>query len=788
MPDPNSYQRVIRVKMLIVLGSVPTFGFGTPMFVSKFPASVAFPGREKAYAGSFGQVTQAILDDGFSETSPVYRMAGASLLSQPKIGEIYIGRQDELDASVTATMNAIVAENSDAWYPFAFDTREKNEIFELANWAEGRFHWYYGLTKDQDVINKVPGNIAELLNQSGFLHTALMYRDALSVAQAATVLTAAQTFSFFSGIVLSVAVDGGAPQAMSWVAAAASLEAANAQLYVFANGQNFLIAMNGGPQQNIVLNATPASNTALQAEPYPLAPGLTITAKADGGLVQVATILGTAGEQTSQNAEDFALADLDTLTMEADGIATPIVTFHAVDFIDITNAKAAEVASVINAQVPTVFAFDNGLGAVSIRSRTFGTASSMEITGGTANTVGKLNFPVVVDQGTGDAPDLAEMSAADLAIRLNADYTGMTADVNAGRIRLTSDTAGKKSQVQVVGGTGNPFVNFDATPIFGTGDADNIAAMTAAELAAKFSASLVGSKGSVNVDTVVITSTILGLQSSIEILGGTATPIAGFPLGLVQGTGDVNNIKQVTAQEIASKFNDVVLGAVAQLSGIKAKLSSNLKGDGSKLAFSGDAKNILQLPDQVVGLGTDEDYLECSHLGRCLVVDLDQEQTNWNNQAIPGRIGDPLREDQKNYLKSVSCNFLDKIGPQSVIRWGTMVKTEFYMDQRTTTDWVQARMTEAYNRWLTNNAEALKKIPYTQKGIDAAESVYRSVMERAESAQHVDERWRDLVNFPRRETVSVTDLNGRVLRGLKGGAFFVPGINEVEVTVTLQVG
>lgn len=786
MPNPNSRNRWIRIDMLIVVGSVPTFGFSNPLFVSQFSPTPAFPGRIKEYSGSSDAILSAAIDDGFSSTSVVYRQLRAGLSSTPKIGSIYIGREDPLDASVTDTMNAISAENSDGWYSFAYDTRDKTKILELANWAEPTFHWYMGLSKDQDIIDQTPGNIGELLHDAGYERTALIYRDSISVAQAAMAQTAAETFPFYNGIQLIIKVDGGLGQPVTWTGTAASQTSANAGPFDLAPNDNLLIKVDGEPEQNISILAKAASVTTNLSEPFELAPDQKVAVKVDGGPVKEATFIGTAGQSDAQNAENYDLNDGENLLIAADGNPAVDIVFDAADFPNIDAVTASEAAQYINVNHAGVFAFAEG-GVLKVRSRTFGSGSSVEVQGGSANAA--FGFNLVLFPGAGDAVNLAAATAQDVVDRLNTDLTGLVATDEGGRVKVTSDTFGTSSQIQVTGGTANLFLQFPQTPVSGAGDVADIDAATSDELVAKFSSAIVGATSSKSGGgEVVISSLVEGLASKIEITGGTMNAVLGFPLGEVQGAGNVQDLKNVTAQEVANQILADVNGLTAEVAGLKVKISSNIKGEASQLEFSGDAQAILQLPDQVNGIGTDEDYADCAYLGRMLVLDLDARQGNWNNQPIPGYVGDPLTEATKNYLKSKSINFLDKAAGNTVFRWGTMAKREFYIDQRTTVDWLHARLSEAYDAWFLANAQALQKIPFTQDGINAAQSVARGIFVRAEGAGHIDGRWRDLMSFPLREDIPVADLNARKLRFIELGGFFVPGINEIEVTVKLQVG
>lgn len=93
---------------------------------------------------------------------------------------------------------------------------------------------------------------------------------------------------------------------------------------------------------------------------------------------------------TSGNTELFALSNGQTLTVKVDGqSAEQTVTFLTGDFVDISNATAAEVASVISTQLSSPSATGGtAAGAVTITSDSGGT---IQVTGGTANAV--LGFP-----------------------------------------------------------------------------------------------------------------------------------------------------------------------------------------------------------------------------------------------------------------------------------------------------------------------------------------------------------------------------------------------------------
>jgi hypothetical protein len=213
------------------------------------------------------------------------------------------------------------------------------------------------------------------------------------------------------------------------------------------------------------VSGTPASGTILSsiAGPYDLEPGDTLDVQIDGGGTQTATFLATAGATESGNAQPFALANGDTLTVKIDGGSTQTITFLTGSFVSIGAATALEVAAVINAGIVGAKAtVTSGGTKVTITSDKRGTASSVEVTGGTANAVGKLNFPTSVNSGTGNVANIDSVTAAEVAARLTASVAGASSVVEAGKVRITSSTTGVTSTVQVMASsTADDEIGFD---------------------------------------------------------------------------------------------------------------------------------------------------------------------------------------------------------------------------------------------------------------------------------------------------------------------------------------
>lgn len=102
----------------------------------------------------------------------------------------------------------------------------------------------------------------------------------------------------------------------------------------------------------------------------------------------------------SASAETFALVNGQTLGIQVDGGATQTVLFVTGDFASIGAATAIEVSDAINANATGIECLD-ALGFLFMQSDTDGSASSIQVVGGTSNAV--LGFPVTLVAGMNEA-------------------------------------------------------------------------------------------------------------------------------------------------------------------------------------------------------------------------------------------------------------------------------------------------------------------------------------------------------------------------------------------------
>lgn len=100
-------------------------GFGTPMFMYQHALESA------RLAGPF-TTAQEVLDAGHANGSPPHLFAQALLRQSPRPRSFYIGRADAADADVGASLEAIVAANTGAWYAGFMESRDTTDILDWA--------------------------------------------------------------------------------------------------------------------------------------------------------------------------------------------------------------------------------------------------------------------------------------------------------------------------------------------------------------------------------------------------------------------------------------------------------------------------------------------------------------------------------------------------------------------------------------------------------------------------------------------------------------------------------
>jgi hypothetical protein len=232
---------------------------------------------------------------------------------------------------------------------------------------------------------------------------------------------------------------------------------------------------NGGSQ----LYWTRIVHTTVQGDPT------TKTSAAGSSTIQTATAAATAGSITSA-VQPYGLADGDDFDVAIDGGGPQTKTISA-------TAASRESAS-------GPFDLENGW------------TLQIAIDGGSTltKTFASSEF------GNVDAATPAEVVASLNAFFASQNAGAVASVTSTTKVTITSNRKGTGSGVNVVGGTANAAFAFTTGNVAGTGNVSNVAAVTAAELAAVLS-TLTGCVVSVVSGAVKITSSTTGPSSSVQV-------------------------------------------------------------------------------------------------------------------------------------------------------------------------------------------------------------------------------------------------------------------------------
>ncbi|MEP0841225.1 MAG: phage tail protein [Phycisphaerae bacterium] len=195
----------------------------------------------------------------------------------------------------------------------------------------------------------------------------------------------------------------------------ARLEGASAGPFLLADGDRIVVAVNGGADQEAVFNGTPASVTAVNSGPFAVAAGDTLLVRIDDG-----------PEQT------LVFPDLGA------------------------SASASDVAAAINERVLGGKAVADPVAGLSIASDTAGTASKVQVTGGTANAA--LGFPAGAVSGTGNVARIRAATATEVKTVLEAAVIGVVVEPDVGgAIDLRTVATGAAASIQARAATASVF-------------------------------------------------------------------------------------------------------------------------------------------------------------------------------------------------------------------------------------------------------------------------------------------------------------------------------------------
>jgi hypothetical protein len=199
--------------------------------------------------------------------------------------------------------------------------------------------------------------------------------------------------------------------------------------------------------------AGPAKAVSTNPAPWLVSTGQTLAVIVDGGSTLTTTFTGAAAFVQSSTAT-FDLANGETMLVGVDsyaGGAPQTITFTTSQFVSIAAATAAEVAAVFNAQFIGGAAIVTS-NKVQFQSDTIGTASVLNVTGGTALTA--LGLTVTEHVGSGNCANLNAVQSAEAIALLTAAASGaFVATYAESALTLASAGAGTSHTIQVTSGS-----------------------------------------------------------------------------------------------------------------------------------------------------------------------------------------------------------------------------------------------------------------------------------------------------------------------------------------------
>ena len=738
MADPNNINDIIDITVQLVDGVPSAAGFSKPLFVSKFAASASFPDRYKAYSGSAAIIDALLAADGFAAGVAPRAMAAAALAQKAPPVTVLVGRWDPGDATLVVALDAIKTEldlaNIDGYAVHPDPTvATDGDLFEGAQWADGKFALFAGQTKSASVYNNTPGNLAEQVLALDTLNTTLLWHDAAVASNLgpATMISLVETFAVPDGADLDLRIDNGATQSFVFNATAAVSTGSNTEPFAFTDGDTLALTVDGGASQLVTFVALAATLLSGSIEPYNLANNDTLLVRVDGGANQPVTIAGTAGAVTSI-AEPFAFAGA-SITLSIDGGANQVFALAGISAADVVSDFAALTGAT---------AVDVG-GTVVITSDRLGVSSDVEIVAAAGNALAQLGVIVGTNPGTGGAANIAFLdatSAAELRDQINNDVTGATAATFDLGVLITSDTVGKASRLQVTGGLVNAQANFSTNEVTGSGDFNNAATASAAEVALKIDSATFGLVPSVVGGAVVLTSSTRGSGSQVAILGGTAAATLGLTTSPAV-VADFVNAALATASEVAIKIGATLTGATASAVSSAVRVVSATNGATSRVqALGGTMQTILGFADSVLGTGVSEDYQMCRWIGARIAVNLDKADgaVLWDNVTPVGGFADRI-----NPLKSLTLrrtqfvNTVENRNGRIEFHDGALCNpNRRYIDERTSADLGHARISEAIKTVQNNAADQGTKVPISNDGIETIANAVKRVVNALDKAGH----------------------------------------------------
>ena len=387
----------------------------------------------------------------------------------------------------------------------------------------------------------------------------------------------------------------------------ATVLSTNSGTYDMSLGNTLKMKIDGGSEQTATFDATPGyvESRVDTFDMFVIKTGINDTIDFSEGVSYA---------NTNSLDETYALQDEDQLGISVDGGTVQYATFNTADFVDISNATAAEIVAVLNSDWSSVTASVDG-SRIKVTHDTLG-AYNFQISDGTGNPNVQLGFStsliqgfgllyVVVPQGVYTGSSLATTIQSLLNSTGTSSYTVDYNSTNVNKFTLTSDGLGGTGIFELLWDTGSHTLNsigftlgFDTSDDVGTlaYASDNLVEFSVltdvndtftieidgvmsagnivisqgnylvAGLIAEMTTQIVNDPSFDSSDFTItypanrfrITSGTKGTSSSVDIYEGTNDFLRTVSLDgdvPVHGGGDVGDISAVTVDEVCSVLN-----------------------------------------------------------------------------------------------------------------------------------------------------------------------------------------------------------------------------------------
>lgn len=343
--------------------------------------------------------------------------------------------------------------------------------------------------------------------------------------------------------------------------------------------------------------------------------------------------------------------------------------------------------------------------------------------------------------------------------------TGTNTAVTVSSTAVVADTAEKVVDAWITFLTGSPVIGVTATKV-GTGTAAKL------KIVASGTAPLVVS------NLVRVTDSYVTTETASQVLSAIEEENTDWYFMTAEDHTEAFVLQMAEAIEARTKL----YGVSVQEAGALLALTDPATDILGKLKASNYFRTIGVWHHEA-----DSKFIECSFIG--YNAPFDAGSVTWNLERLQGvsASADPvtgkrLTYTQKNNLASRNANFVDLIDGVVATREGKVMAGE-WIDIMRGRDWLQYEVKSELQNWLLNKKGT--KVPYTQGGISAAESIVQKALQRGVSRNFLSGFETD---FPLRKDISFSDVAARVLQGCKFTGYLAGAIHVIKIQGNLTYG